>query len=311
MNNIPYIAPIARMENLFFDKKRYWSVINNSLHRRHLGLRPYQWDQHIFMPCALWLYLYRTELFPVFLREFTSHINYSQMESLLIANLSTLTAWRYTQGVYFLAEDLVPDLLQDERGQVISQAHINNMNEWAVCIDSHGLDWFGQPLKSFFAQKNVVNFDNKKQDCLILLFHTLPAQEPVAYPYVVLSYDQNGSIEHALLSFGGMEETVTAQTLAQALKPFLAIFNAIFDPSTLIESEVVGVKQPHHSNIEKHINYNSFNVPTFKYAAPSNVRLWHCGGNHVAEIQYQRRNHNLQAQMQWSQDQTGLHLTVK
>lgn len=306
-----FIQTITQMENLFFNKKRFWHVINNNLYRHHLCIPPYQWDRNIFIPCALWLYLYDTELKDVFSRHLKLDISSNEYKSLIIATLATITAWRYTQGVYCFNEALLGQIASDDTGAVISPPHIDRMHEWSVCIDSQGIRQENFACSHFYVHKNQIATPVGTFPCLILLFcQDQKHSHFQTMPFVVLDSRSGQSIEAAILEFGFFPEHIQDKTqLAELLKPYLSLFNAVFDPSTEIESDIVGIKQPHHSNVEVHINYNQFNTPNFKYVAPSNIRIWHCGANFLHAINEQQRSQGGTAQPYWNRENS--RITIK
>lgn len=278
--------PIQELENLFYDKKKYWHIINKQLHRRHINIPPYRWDGDIFIPINLWQSLISTELKHVFSKHLKIDTTNKEYNNLILAALSTISAWRYTQGVYCFCEELARRVANDTKGAVISNKHLNNIQEWAVCIDVRNIKKTDDDPSFMFVHRNKFSSSSKEKDCLILLFYSENKDDPLLNAgFAILNTSKQGCINDKIIKHNLNIKT----DVIQWINPYLALLNAIFDDSTEIESDIVGLRKPHHSNVAKNINYNQQNIPCFKYAAPSNIRIWHCGNNHLYKIKRKAR----------------------
>lgn len=264
------------------------------------------------MPCALWAHLYHTELRDVFSRHLKFDISSNEYQACIIATLATLTAWRYTQGVYCFNEDLIEKIAADACGSVISPQHVQRMHEWSVCINTQQLKHEALHCSHFYVHQNEINTPDGCKPCLILLFcQEHQSADPQFMPFVVLDAQSMQDIESAIITHGFFPgDDQDRGRVANLLKPYISLFNAIFDPGTEIESDIVGIKQPHHSNIQIHVNYNQLNIPNFKYAAPSNVRIWHCGANYMHQINTQKRKNGQTIWPYWNREQDEIRINL-
>lgn len=307
MNRSPFITPIFRIESIFSKKKTLWDEINLVVHKKHLGLPNFTWSHETFISCDAWLNLFINNLEPHLASDFTLDINEPQNLNAILASLMTLCPWRYSQGCYTLNEEIYKQAISDTSGALISPKHFKYMTEWTTCIPLIDTEFDNRKVFNFYAHKTYLNlWPNSKSEpnCLIFTFNIDPEPTDLRLinkdrnfkpmPYVIFRADQLSLAENSILEFGAFPmEFHSMGDFINFIKPYLAIFNTIFDPSTQIESEFVGIKKPHYSDVQTNINFNDLNFPTIKHLAPSNSRIWQVGHNVFAKLKQRQRRESL------------------
>lgn len=270
----------------------------------------HKWDDSIFIPSHIWVNLLNKELESLISNRFKLDLTLQHNRTALLASLMSITSWRYSQGCYILNNDLLPIFFNSTIGSMVSVNHYNNLNEWTACIPVQNTPLEGDELFCFYVHKNFISTPTEKVPCLVLTFNLNKETGPlkaIPLPYVILNYSKDNCIENAIIDFGGLKAT-NPREVATLIAPYLSLFNAIFDKTTVIESDIVGVKKPHYKEIDSNINFNEFNLPTVKYLAPSNIRIWNAGTNHLAKLrQLSRKDPDNKHVVEWVFDK---HLTI-
>lgn len=326
MNRSPYITPIFRIESIFSNKKVLWEEINLVVQKKHVGFTDFIWPKETFITCEAWQTLLGERLEPHLASDFTLDLSNSNNRNAILASLMTLCPWRYSQNCYHLNEVVCQQVIADPASAVVSPKHFNNMTEWTTCIPLTDIQFANRKVFNFYAHKTCLGlYPNKNCDpnCLILTFNIEPEVHDTRLitkdrnfkpmPYVILRADKLQDIDSAIIGFGAFPmQFSSAEDFLHLIKPFISMFNTIFDPITLIESEFVGVKKPHYSDIQTNINFNDLNFPTVKHLAPSNVRSWQVGHNVFAKLKQRQRREALNTlpRLTWTQTETDLVLSI-
>lgn len=315
MNRSPYITPIYRIESIFSQKKVLWEEINSVVHKKYLGFTGFIWSNETFITCEAWQKIFNDRLEPQLASDFTLDLNIPSNRNAILASLMTLGPWRYSQGSYDLNEDIYTQASSCSSVAMVSPKHFHNMTEWTVCIPLRNTKFANRKVFNFYAHKTYLNLwpnTESKPNCLILTFNIEPESDDTKLiekdrnfkpmPYIVIQADRLQSLGDAIVEFGAFPmQFNSSNDLLTLISPFISIFNSIFDPITLIESEYVGVKTPHYSDVQTNINFNDKNFPTIKHLAPSNFRTWQVGHNVFAKLKQRQRKESLQnlPQIRW------------
>lgn len=307
MNRSPFIVPFFQIESIFSKKKILWDAINLVVQKKHLGLRNFNWSNETFITHHQWLQLLNLHLEPLRATDFTLDLAIPQNRSALLASLMSICSWRYSQGCYNLNDDLYKQAISNSVSAVISPNHFINMTEWTACIPLQNVQFNNRKVFNFFAHKTYLElWPNQKLEpnCLVLTFNIEPHPDDTRLltkdrdfkplPYVILRADQFNTLENAIIEFGAFPMSFTGPAdFVRFIAPYISIFNTVFDPACHIESEYVGEKRPHYSDVETNINFNDLNIPTVKHLAPSNTRNWQVGNNIYAKLKQAQRKNDL------------------
>lgn len=303
MNRSPFITPIFQIESIFSKKKVLWDEINSVVHKKYLGFPNFSWSHETFISCDAWINLFNDNLEPHLASDFNLDITQQNNLNAILASLMTLCPWRYSQGCYTLNQDVYEQVLLSHSGAMISPNHFENMTEWTACIPLFNIEFCNRKVFNFYAHKTYLSRwpnNNSKPNCLVLTFNVEPEPTDLKLinkdrnfkpmPYVIFRADQFNCLENAILEFGAFPmEFINPVDFIEFIKPYISIFNAIFDPITQIESEFVGIKKPHYSDVQTNINFNDLNFPAIKHLAPSNARTWQVGHNVFAKLKQRQR----------------------
>lgn len=306
MNRNPYIAPLSFAESIFQKKKMLWDAINRVVHKKKIGLIHHDWADDTFIPMHTWMDLFNYDLEQKLASDFTLDLNFADNKIALLASLMSISSWRYSQGCYQLNEAIYDQAVRLKDGALISPKHIENMHEWSVCIPLRNVVLEGRQVHNLFIHKNYsASIPNPTQapNTLIFTFNIEPHPEDrrliekdrnfKPMPYVILTTDCLSSIANSINGIGHFPFYFNSiDEVADFMAPYVSIFNTIFDPLTQIESEYIGVKKPHYKDIQQHVNFNEFNIPTVKYLAPSNTKTWQVGHNLYAKLKQRQRRDN-------------------
>ena len=77
-------------------------------------------------------------------------------------------------------------------------------------------------------------------------------------PFIVFDACRNGKPDEVILNFELPAQINTGEELNTAIGPYLSLFNFIFDPNTIIESDIVGTQEPQHLQVKHHYNFSQF-----------------------------------------------------
>lgn len=279
---------INQLENIFLNKKLFWSSLNKVSQKKSLGFPNYNWNEDVFIPAVIWAELLENELTPMLSVIEGFNLDDEHSKTRFLASLMTLSAWRYTQGCYTINERLFRNFYQDSTGGIISLKHIQSMKEWSVYIPCYGAMLGSFHVEGFFVHKtNITALSNNNNVNTIILTFNLSKTESsnsfIPMPFIVFDACRNGKPDEVILNFELPAQINTGEELNTAIGPYLSLFNFIFDPNTIIESDIVGTQEPQHLQVKHHYNFNAFNLANFKYSAPSNIRSWNAGLNHIVE----------------------------
>lgn len=307
MTNDPHIAAISRIESLFLNKKLFWSTINATMHKKMLGFVGMDWHPAVFIPVNVWLDTFNKNL----KHNFSGSLDIETEGNLiaLLCSLMCVTSWRYSQGCYIVNNYVTASLFDKNQGSFISADHVKNLNEWTTYIQLDNVFLNDKKVHGVFCHKN--NFSDYSNttppNILIITFNT--DQEPQdnnPMPFVIINIQTNQSIESSILSYGSIHQSL----LIDLLSPIISLINLLGDSSTIIESEVAGIKRPHYLDVEKNLNFSELNIPSFKLSAPSNIRIWKVGTNHMTHYKklLRQKNSSHIKDIHWRKDDNKLQL---
>ena len=293
MNNNPHIAAVSRVESLFLNRKLFWNTVNSTMHKRMLGFVGMDWHSAVFIPVNIWIDIFNKSLKHNFSGNF--HLDVEDEGNLiaLLCTLMSVTSWRYSQGCYIVNEYVKSNLFNENQGSFISSDHIKNLSEWTTYILLDDVLLNEKKVHGIFCHKNNFSDYGKTTppDILIITFNMdqdFP-ENNAPMPFVILNIKTNQSIESSILSYGGIDPN----QLIDLISPVISLINLLGDSSTVIESEVTGMKRPHHLDVEKNLNFSELNIPSFKLSAPSNMRMWQVGANHMTHYKKLIRLNNV------------------
>lgn len=281
MNNNPHLAAISRIDSLFSNRKLFWNTINSTMHKKMLGFVGMDWHSAVFIPVDIWMDIFNKSLKHNFSRHFYLDLDDEGNLLALLCSLMSVTSWRYSQGCYVVNDYVKAQLFNKNEGSVISAEHIGSLSEWTTYIILDDVFLADKKVHGVFCHKNNYTTSGRTTppDILIITFNVDQdsPQNNDPMPFVILNIKSNQAIESSILSFGGLQYDLLIKLLA----PILSLINLLGDPSTFIESEVTGMQRPHYLDVEKNLNFSELNIPSFKLSAPSNMRMWQVGTNHM------------------------------
>ena len=291
MSDNPSIIQISRLERIFVKRKLFWQTINSILHKQQLGFVGYNWGASTFIPTSILIDYYTNKI----KNNFHSIVAYEAEEigynAALLYTIQTLSAWRYSLGCYTINDYVLKSISNCNAGACINVQRLNNIHEWTIYIPINLLsilnkDTFGVYIHkcSYFGSDSFNNPNN-----LIISFNFGTNGFETSYtplPYVLIDITSDScDLFGRIINFWGL----SYEDFSRVLPLIFSLLNVIGDEQTVIESEIVGVKRPHYTDVEININFNDLNIPTFKLAAPSNIRNWKVGSNYMTDYKQLQR----------------------
>lgn len=231
-------------------ERLFWENVNHTYGTGFFAEEP-QWAANIFIPMRVWESL----LYP-YTQFFTKHNpSFNFYDFAFIT--ATISAWRYSQPVLKLENDVYKSLLNDSNGAYIDGFLLNYYFQWTNFIHTPGLRNAEKPLYGFFVHQNEVVFNGVPTKVLVIVFSydnndpNINEQESLYEnknwnDYVVLRYEINAihSIKDSLI---GSNIPVDAD-LFILIGQMLSLFNFSIHPKTDIYNHRGYLMQPTYND---------------------------------------------------------------
>lgn len=285
MNENTNIIQISRLEKVFSNRKLFWQTVNSIFHKKILGFNGYVWDESTFIPVSIWEEQFHASLKDNFSNYLLYDLDDPNYFTALISSIMTISSWRYSMGCYIINEYVKKAIFNQNIGSTINKKRINNIREWTIYIPQDSLTINNTRVHGIYVHKNSMKtgIKHSEPDVLIISFNIEVSPSERHYsplPCIVLDISSDSiDLTQCIKTFWG----IAPEYVLPLLHPIMSLLNLIGDESTVIESEIVGIKRPDYRDVEVNLNFNELNVPTYKLAAPSNTRIWKVGTNFMTE----------------------------
>lgn len=285
MNENTNIIQISRLEKVFSNRKLFWQNVNSIFHKRFLGFTGYDWCESTFIPVSVWEELFHSSLKDNFSNYLLYDFDDPSYFTALISSIMTISSWRYSMGCYMVNEYVKKAIFNQNTGSTINKKRINNIREWTIYIPQESLAINNKNVHGVYVHKSSMKtgINPYETDVLIISFNIEVSPSERHYtplPCIVLDISSNSiDLTQCVKTFWG----IAPECVLPLLHPIMSLINLIGDESTVIESEIVGIKRPDYKDVEVNLNFNELNIPTYKLAAPSNTRIWKVGTNFMTE----------------------------
>lgn len=119
------------------------------------GVKFPNWPSWCFMPLAAW---YAVVSEKIDCQAITDPVMLGD-----VYRLGAIGAWRYTQGIYRINQDLFAALLEAKVEDDIPVAGLLRLPEWSVYIETSGVVWKGFQLHGFWAHLECNNAEDRDE----------------------------------------------------------------------------------------------------------------------------------------------------
>ena len=141
MNNPPQHRAVEALIKLTRDFQGLGKRLNSFLEDRGKGLP--DWPPYVLLPVAGWYAIASEQLAQ------GGQLNLEQARH--VARLAAIGTWRYSQGIYRIAPELMQALLDSPMDGAIPTEVLHRLPEWCVYIETPGMTWHGMQLHGFWA----------------------------------------------------------------------------------------------------------------------------------------------------------------
>lgn len=144
-------------------ERLFWDNVNHTYGTGYFAEIP-KWGSNIFIPLQVWESVLQP--YALFYKNMNPEFNFYDFAFTTAA----LSAWRYSQPVLKLENDVYRTLLNDENGRYVDGHLLNYYFQWTNFIHTPGLGHNDKPLYGFFAHQNEVLFNGNNVKVLIIVF---------------------------------------------------------------------------------------------------------------------------------------------
>lgn len=201
-----------------------------------------------------------------------------------IAQLSALGTWRYSQGIYRVAPEMLQALADSPISGNLPSEVLYRLPEWCVYVEAPALSWHGDNLSGFWAH---LEWDvNTQRSELRLLLDGEQGLHPVILhlgPWTIeeacrKAVEEGGKQAERLgLSPPSAQQPQLAGAIAQAVTPMVSVLLYLCSKEPDIDHDRVPGTQPRRPQPKK-------TKKGFRLFPPDKPNVWRVGETFAAEV---------------------------